>query len=469
MKAINTYVAIVTTIAAGLLATVDWARVGEIPQGHWVGLVCLGILGVVSESMSVRMDKKSSGGTFTITYIPLFASVLLFGPATTVALFLVVGTLTEFFIHEKPAIKATFNSAQYVVSSYVAGIAFTELGGIGIVEAESLRLPEAETATLVVAFVGFGFLLFALNHALVAGAIAISKSLSWRKVWSDLVGPSGSNLIYDMLISPIAFTVMLLYDELGVWGLLTIILPLLFIRHFYLINAQLQSSNHDLLNWLVKAIEIRDPYTSGHSLRVANLSREVAEAMALPVREIQRVEKSALLHDIGKIDAVYTEILGKPEGLSKEERAVIESHVIKGEAILKAMSSVPPAVIADVRHHHERVDGKGYPDRLSGKEIPLGARIIKVCDAVDAMLSDRPYRKALDLGTVRAELLKYAGTQFDPEIVEVVAAGDLLDRHAEWAIQEKEAESADSVETSVIQSPVAPDLPKSAIQSLPTS
>jgi HD-GYP domain-containing protein (c-di-GMP phosphodiesterase class II) len=103
--------------------------------------------------------------------------------------------------------------------------------------------------------------------------------------------------------------------------------------------------------------------------------------------------------------------------------------VERGVAILKELSGVRSEVLAAVRHHHERMDGKGYPDGLSGKKIPKGARIIKICDAVDAMLSDRPYRKALDLVAVREQLIVHAGTQFDPDVVHAILRSDLLEEH----------------------------------------
>ena len=437
MERITSYVGGVTVLAIAILAALDWGAVA-IPENHLSGLVALVLLGLISESLSVRTAVSGSGGTFTITFIPLLTGVILFGPSVAVLLFLLVGVVAEFGVHKKPFLKATFNAAQYVVSAFLGGVAFSWLADLlSSVPAPAegprtlLSDPAIEPTALVVAFVGFGLVFLALNHGLVAGAIALSRGGAFRRVWNELVGPSGSNIFYDLLISPISIAVAFLYDNMQIWGLLIVILPMLFIRHFYLINFRLIRANQDLLRALVKAIETRDPYTSGHSMRVARLSREIAKAMALPQRRVDRIEQSALLHDIGKIDAIYTEILKKPDSLSSEERSIIESHVTKGVELLETLSSVPQTVIDDVRHHHERVDGRGYPDGLSGKEIPLGARIIKVSDAIDAMLSDRPYRKALDLDTVRRELTIYSGSQFDGEVVEAIIRTDVLERHRE--------------------------------------
>jgi putative nucleotidyltransferase with HDIG domain len=232
------------------------------------------------------------------------------------------------------------------------------------------------------------------------------------------------------LVTPISFGIAVLYVPLNIVGLLLAFLPLLFIRHSYFTNIRLQHANRDLLKALVKAIETRDPYTSGHSIRVASLARDIAVAMGMPEREVEETETAALLHDIGKIDAIYVDIIQKPTDLTPTERAIIESHVTKGVELLRSLSSFPESVVLAVRHHHEREDGRGYPDRLRGDQIPVGSKIIKICDSVDAMLSDRPYRKALALPDVRAQLQLYSGTQFDGRIAAIVSSGTILERHA---------------------------------------
>jgi putative nucleotidyltransferase with HDIG domain len=233
------------------------------------------------------------------------------------------------------------------------------------------------------------------------------------------------------MVSPLAIVVAFFYASAGLPGLFLSLLPLFFIRHAYLNTYRLEQANRDLLKVLVKAIETRDPYTSGHSQRVAALAGQIARQMNLSARKIETVEMSALLHDVGKIDVIYTEILRKPERLTPEEQRIIESHVMKGVELLKSLSSVPDDVIAAVRHHHERVNGRGYPDGLSGSQIPLGAKIIKVCDAIDAMLSDRPYRAALNRDQVRQELSSHIDDEFDSGVVDCVLQSKLLDQHAE--------------------------------------
>jgi putative nucleotidyltransferase with HDIG domain len=245
-----------------------------------------------------------------------------------------------------------------------------------------------------------------------------------------VLSQSGARL-NDILISPIALAFAFLYIQFGLAGIVVVLLPMLFIRYSYLTTSRLRESNADLLTALVKAIETRDPYTSGHSLRVSTLSQRIAEAMGLSRNTVEHVRQAALLHDIGKIEAVYTEILRKPDALTPEERAIIESHVTRGEQLLRDLSSVPGEVVRAVRHHHEREDGKGYPDGLLSDEIPVGAKIIAVCDAVDAMLSDRPYRRALSLRAVLEELEQNRGIQFDHRVVKVLVSSDMIGEYAE--------------------------------------
>jgi putative nucleotidyltransferase with HDIG domain len=239
-----------------------------------------------------------------------------------------------------------------------------------------------------------------------------------------------------MLVSPLAIAVAFIYWRAGWAGLIFSLLPLLFIRHAYLNSYRLEHANRDLLKVLVKAIETRDPYTSGHSQRVASLAARIAKTMNLSNRKVELVEMAALLHDVGKIDAVYSEILRKPDSLTNEERDIIQSHVTKGVELLRSLHSVPDEVIAAVLHHHEREDGAGYPQGLRADDISIGGKIIKVCDSMDAMLSDRPYRRALSTEQVRSELQENAGKEFDSEIVKCVITSQILEEHVEAIMRE---------------------------------
>lgn len=285
----------------------------------------------------------------------------------------------------------------------------------------------------VLAFAGMVATVFASNLLVVSGLFALRNRQNLLIVIKYVVGSSAVNLVYGFLASPTAILTAIVYDRLYIGGLLLMVMPLLLIRYSYLSKLQLQQANRDLLKVLIKTIETRDPYTSGHSLRVSNLARLIAEDLGLSRRRVAQVETAGLLHDIGKIDTIYTAIIQKPTDLTEDERRVIKTHAVKGAEFLKNMTSLNDAVIDGVRHHHERYDGMGYPDGLRGEEIPLYSRIIMICDAIDAMLSDRPYRTALTIDRVHDELLRCAGTQFDPEITGVIVRSDTLSRAAELA------------------------------------
>jgi len=442
VRGIHSYVTVVVALALISLGVQDWA--GIIPNSFAdlrdafdpiTGFIVLLMLGFFSESVTLPIAiGRKAASTSSIIFLPLLGALLLFGPTPTVLFITITGVTGEFLIRNKETLRATFNSAQYIVATAVGGAVYSGLGGValspdGVLEAVVWR-------TQIFAFVGFGLTFVILNNAAVTGAIALSEGMALRKVWYRIVGRSGTNLFYDILVSPIALAVAFLYVELKALGLLVVILPLLFIRHAYLTIQDLQRANRDLLKALVKAMETRDPYTSGHSLRVASLAVRIADSMGFPPAKQKDVETAALLHDIGKIEAVYTEILGKPSSLTDQERVIIESHVTKGVELLEQLSSFSRDVIAAVRGHHERVDGKGYPEGLKGREIPPAASIIKVCDAIDAMLSDRPYRKALSLAQVREQLVMYAGTQFDVEVVRAAIEDNVLEAHqAEISLQ----------------------------------
>jgi HD-GYP domain-containing protein (c-di-GMP phosphodiesterase class II) len=182
------------------------------------------------------------------------------------------------------------------------------------------------------------------------------------------------------------------------------------------------------LTTLAEAVDLRDPYTAGHSRRVASYSRQLAVEMQLPPDQVQQIEHAALLHDIGKV-GVPDSVLFKAGPLDEEERLLIRSHPVIGAGLIEGI-----ATMCDIRtcilHHHERFDGSGYPDRLAGEQIPLGARIIAVADSFDAMTTDRPYRRGLGAEAAVNELFRGAGTQFDPRcmvaFVQLIRRGQIV-------------------------------------------
>jgi putative nucleotidyltransferase with HDIG domain len=189
-------------------------------------------------------------------------------------------------------------------------------------------------------------------------------------------------------------------------------------------SAQLLAQQRDLffntITVLGQTVELRDPYTGNHTVRVTNYALLLAEELKLNAEEVRLIRIGTPLHDIGKI-GINDAILSKPGRLSPEEFEIMKSHTTRGEAILKTVPGLEDA-LPIVRSHHEQWDGQGYPDGLAGEAIPRLARIVAVCDAFDAMTSDRPYRKGLPLDVVFAELEKQGGQQFDRDCVAAFGA-----------------------------------------------
>ena len=181
-------------------------------------------------------------------------------------------------------------------------------------------------------------------------------------------------------------------------------------------RQEIQLAYLETIRMLAAAVEARDPYTGGHLERVTHYALAIARSLGWTGERITEAEMGAILHDIGKI-GIHDAILRKAGPLTDEEWVHMRSHPVIGTQILRGISFLEP-VIPYVRHHHERWDGKGYPDGLAGENIPIGGRLIAVADAFDAMTSSRPYRPALPVDAALAELRSSTGRQLDPRIVE---------------------------------------------------
>lgn len=179
---------------------------------------------------------------------------------------------------------------------------------------------------------------------------------------------------------------------------------------------------------LVDALEARDRYTCGHSTRVAVMAGKVARRVLGHAADAAEIQLAARLHDIGKV-AVPDRLLDKPSSLTPEEVALMDTHPLVGESILRPIAQLRNVAVI-IRNHHERWDGAGYPDGLSGEHIPVGSRILALADTFDAMTSQRPYRSSLSVVEAREEIAGHLGTQFDPTIgltfLDMIGSGEIL-------------------------------------------
>jgi putative nucleotidyltransferase with HDIG domain len=320
----------------------------------------------------------------------------------------VTAIIVETFVRRKPFLRTWFNTAQYMVAVGLGGIAYRVLSGpVGF---DRFAFSFFPFAALVVIF-------FLVNQGSVSLAVSLTTDVSLKEAWTRIVGGS---LLYDLISSSLAILLCLLYVELQIIGIAVLVLPLMFVRQMYQMNLHVERVNRELLELMVKAIEARDPYTSGHSVRVSEYARSMARELGLPSKHVDDIATAALLHDVGKIYEEFAPLLRKEGLLTPEERILMHAHPVRSAELVGTIGEFRGRVQSDIRNHHENFDGSGYPDGLAGDSIPMGARIIMIADTIDAMTTDRPYRRALTLQRALEELSKHAGRQFDPKLVQLV-------------------------------------------------
>ena len=319
-------------------------------------------------------------------------------------------------IRKKPAIRVLFNTAQYMLAVGLGGWVYTTLGGsVGLESFSFLFIP---FVALVVTF-------FFVNQGSVALAVAFSSGVSVREAWGRI---GGRALVNDLFSSTLAILLVFLYVKLQLPGIAILVFPLFLVRQLYQMNRQLQDELEEKLELMVKAMEARDPYTSGHSRRVAEYAVSIGRELRLSADHLDGIKRAALLHDVGKIYEEFAPLLRKEGRLSPEERIVMRTHVVRSAELVATAAKFRGPVEAMIRHHHENFDGSGYPDGVAGEEIPIGARIIMIADTLDAMTTDRPYRRAMTFARAVEELQAFSGKQFDPALVRLVSTSSSIRR-----------------------------------------
>jgi putative nucleotidyltransferase with HDIG domain len=407
------YVVFMTLLAAAGLAASGWS-VGADAGTHWNAFASLLVLGFASEAYYFRLRVGQAETQSSVSFIPFIASYILLdtGWAAVVAgssMFAV-----ELAVRRKSPIKILFNSAQMTLSVAVAATVYRSLGGVHSLDSFSFAF--WPLAASVCAY-------FGVNSTAVTIAVVLDLRQRLWDAWRRIAGVS---LVYDLFTSMLAAALAYFFVLWQIPGLLAVTLPIWFVRHLYQVSLQLEQVNRDLLELMVKAIEARDPYTSGHSQRVAALAEMLAREIGLSTKLVGQIRTAALLHDVGKIHEQYAPLLRKDGRLDGTEQALMQTHSTRSAELVATISGFRGVIEAAVRHHHENYDGSGYPAGLSANAIPVGARIIMIADTIDAMTTDRPYRSALNYEKVVSELRKYSGKQFDPVLVDLVISSDAL-------------------------------------------
>ena len=392
----------------------------DVGSAQLAAAVSFAALGLLAHALSHRISTGTRG---SIAFIPYLASVLVTTSWISV-LAVTVAVVADEASRRRGLLKTAFNAAQFSLGLSLALLMYLWLGGKSLLENRELIV--APYAALIITF-------FLSNLLLVGSAVAIAEKNSLFHV---LRRNAAGSILYDMLASPVAYMFGWVYAEHGAGWTAGLAFPLLAIRQLYKTNWELERTHHELLQLMVKAIEARDPYTSGHSQRVANYSRKIARAIGLRGRDVEKIADAALLHDVGKIHEIYAPILMKPGQLTPEEWRIMQTHPVKSEELVRTVSSLKD-LLPPIRHHHENWDGTGYPDGISGEDIPLGARIITLADTIDAMTTDRPYRLAMGREEVEAELSRLRGKQYDPAICDVLVRGSHLESLIEGSVAKR--------------------------------
>lgn len=378
---------------------------------------------ILAEQLAIDLPVPHARITVSVSSAINFAAVLTLGPSLGIAV-AVLGTLIDDLIERREPIKILVNMNNFALQGIIAGPMYFFMA-----EGESpLANPRNFFAMLVAAVASSS-----AQTVLLALLLSIATGTSAWYLWRSMA----RGLLVEFLALPALGSLFPILAREHPLALVLMVIPLLGPYLAFRDYRQLHHETQSTFELLADLLDRRDPYTAAHSQRVAQLTALILDEFPeLTVEEREAIISAARIHDLGKV-ATSDLILRKPGRLSDDEFAVIQRHPVDGSEILRHLSPYRH-IVEIVRHHHERWDGRGYPDGLAGEEIPFGSRVIAVADTYDAMTTDRPYRRALTHEEAIAELRRGAGSQFDPAIV---AAFERAVARASTAVREKAAVS----------------------------
>ena len=402
-RLIRLYIAGLGALATGL--AVVYLAATSVPGGQDLAVAAvLCVFAAIAYRHPIHFDTKSS---VILDTSVIFASVLLFPPGTAILIMLLAvlfGNISRRVEREE----LTFNVSQSVIQTALAGGVLLAAGW----EPGSLDLNGGWT----LAMIGLAAVtIYLTNTILVTVVIALHTGMNPVRLWIQSTTRNdgieqGGQFTLGVLAAIVA-------SEQG-WALPLLFVPALIIGLSLSRQFELRARTIQSVQRLADLVDVRDPYTASHSRRVAGIAREIATYLHLDPDEIALIERCGHVHDLGKI-VIDLGLLSKPDKLTDEEWRIFQQHPVTGVQVLELFPDFSDGV-ALVRYHHERVDGRGYPDGLAGDDIPLGARILAVADGFDAMASPRPYRGALPQEVVLEELRKGRGTQWDADAVDAL-------------------------------------------------
>ena len=436
-------------IGAVVVSAVVLVARGPFTGLRWQYVVFLGILVIVSESRATQLRKGQL--TWSPSSAAMLASVVLAGPVGAA----IVGACTALGLRRGPSIlQRVFNTAMYALSAYLAGRAFLALGG-------HVGLPDEESFPGIIApFAGAALVLVVANHGLLSGVLWLTRPPDGTPSGVG-VGLSGRLLLSDLGYAAYGLLIAALWSVVGFFAPLLVLIPLFVARWAVAQFAEQQKAYEATVGALCQAVETKDFYTRGHSDRVSRGSVMIAREIGMHGERVEAIRYAGMLHDVGKL-GVPTKVLQKTGKLTEEEYAAIQLHPMRGLDIVREIGFLDEA-LAGIMHHHERIDGRGYPMGLAGDEIPEFARVLAVADAFDSMTSTRSYRGARPVAEAIEELRKWSGTQFDPAFVDAFVAA--LKREG-WLRREAPVIAADDLATVTAQDHDDPGAPLRVIDSL---
>lgn len=368
---------------------------GPTPTRDWVIFL---LMSVAFATFPIPVGK----GQALVFLMPLVLALTSTNGVLTGVLTTAVGVAVAQFIHRKPWEKAAFNTLALSLEAAVAGLTFVLAGQ---------KIGAPLSIGLVGVLVLMSLMGSLVNSILLAGLFAVLESKGFTR---HLISIGVKTLRQAPIEALVAILFLAVFQTIGHFGLLFMAVLLVLVRYGFQSYYQLQASYEEVQTMLISILDGRDTYTAGHSQRVSENAVLLAKEMRLSGAEVENIRRAGLLHDIGKVN-VPDDILKKPGKLSKDETQQMNQHPVEGARFVEGVSSLKH-LAPIIRHHHERYNGKGYPDGISGETIPLGARVLSVADAFDAMITDRPYRKALTRAQALQQILENAGTQFDKQV-----------------------------------------------------